>query len=100
MKLFQETLIGVFGEEHPDTLQTIFGMATCLHEIGTCVEAESLYIKAWHGWERILGQNHPDTVNCDPDTMTRSKYLSSPETTFLPFRSFQGSIDSTQRRRC
>jgi hypothetical protein len=45
VELFQETLnvrTRVFGEEHPDTLQTLFGMATCLHEKGQCVKAESL----------------------------------------------------------
>jgi len=38
-------------------------LAVCLDSQGRTLDAESLYRKTLEVRERILGENHPDTVN-------------------------------------
>jgi len=51
-----------FGENHPDTLISVFNLAVYHHNQGLYGQARPLYERALNGQERSLGANHPDTL--------------------------------------
>mmetsp|Transcript_35129 Transcript_35129/g.79712 ORF Transcript_35129/g.79712 Transcript_35129/m.79712 type:complete len:138 (-) Transcript_35129:301-714(-) len=53
----------VFGQQHPDTLESACKLASILTDQGKYDEAESLYQRALAGREATLGVGHPDTVD-------------------------------------
>jgi tetratricopeptide (TPR) repeat protein len=53
----------VWGEEHPDTLHSMYGLAQLYREQARYGEAEPLYAKILEGRRRVLGPQHPDTTD-------------------------------------
>ena len=51
----------VLGEEHPDTLKFMSGLAFVYLQQGRYEEAEPLSKKALEIRRRVLGEEHPDT---------------------------------------
>ena len=52
----------VFGEEHPNRLLTMNGLALLYGLEGKNAQAELLYTKVLETQRRVLGEEHPDTV--------------------------------------
>jgi tetratricopeptide (TPR) repeat protein len=52
----------VLGSEHPDTLRSIDGIASCLGNQGKHDEALEWYRRALAGQEKVLGSEHTDTL--------------------------------------
>ncbi len=52
-----------FGEEHPDTLASMYDLADLLQEQGRNDEAESLTVQVLETRQRTLGEEHPDTLD-------------------------------------
>lgn len=50
------------GDDHPDTLAALHGMASLLNSEGRNAEAEQLLLKVVQGRRRVLGEDHPDTL--------------------------------------
>ena len=46
-----------------DTLSGIFNLAACITALGCSSEAEPLFRQHLEGWTRVLGLDHPDTLN-------------------------------------
>lgn len=55
---FEEML----GNDHSDTLVTVFHLRLVLRHQGKQEEAEILYQRAMSGFEKIVGKEHPDTL--------------------------------------
>lgn len=57
----------MLGTEHPDTLSSVYGLA----DLNQCRKqydnASILYQRACSGYQKILGSDHPDTLNCSKD---------------------------------
>jgi tetratricopeptide (TPR) repeat protein len=56
----------VWGDEYPSTLETVRHLGISFEKQGKIKEAEQMYIRALHGYEKIWGDEHPsalDTVN-------------------------------------
>ncbi len=51
------------GEEHPDTLTSMYNLADVRQEQGRLGEAESLTVQVLEIRRRILGEDHPDTLD-------------------------------------
>ena len=66
LKLYETVL----GEEHPDTLTSVYCLAYLLHLQQRVREATPLYQRASAGYEKTLGSYHPTTQAC------REHYLS------------------------
>ncbi|KAL0930636.1 TPR domain protein (kinesin light chain) [Colletotrichum truncatum] len=52
------------GEEHPDTLVSVYNLAYLLQQQRQLEEANELYDWAWRGYIKALGPDHPDTILC------------------------------------
>jgi tetratricopeptide (TPR) repeat protein len=52
-----------FGEDHPETLWNIYGLADALRGQKKYSEAEALYRQLVEARGRILGKEHKDTLN-------------------------------------
>jgi serine/threonine protein kinase/Tfp pilus assembly protein PilF len=57
-----ETRRRALGEEHPDTLSSIFAMSTLLQDQVHFAEAEVYSREALEKRRRVLGEEHPDTL--------------------------------------
>jgi len=57
----------LFGDDHPDTLESMRCVANVLDELGRYGEAEALYVEALALHERLLGADHPDTLGTAAD---------------------------------
>ncbi len=53
---------GLFGEEHPETAESLHNLALLYWNLGMYDKAEPLYIKAHGIREKLLGSEHPDTI--------------------------------------
>ena len=64
--LYIEALEGrrlVLGNDHPNTLNSIFNLANVLQVQGKFYLAEPLYLEALEGRRRILSNDHPSTLS-------------------------------------
>jgi tetratricopeptide (TPR) repeat protein len=52
----------LLGDDHPDTLTTMYDLGIVLHDLGRLAEAEPLYRVSLEGRRRILGAEHPETL--------------------------------------
>ena len=52
----------VLGPEHPDTLQSMDGLAATYVNLGRLTEALKLYEECLEIRKRVLGPEHPDTL--------------------------------------
>jgi serine/threonine protein kinase len=52
-----------FGEEHPDTLESMFKLGWLYEHQKRYNEAEPLLVKSLEIRRRVLGEEHPDTLN-------------------------------------
>ena len=52
----------VLGDEHPDSLQAMKGLATVFYWDGRYAEAESLQLDTLQTETRVLGEEHPQTL--------------------------------------
>jgi hypothetical protein len=50
------------GNEHPDTLRVMIGLAVSYSDLGRRQEAMELREKVLEASQRILGNEHPDTL--------------------------------------
>lgn len=50
------------GDEHPETLMSVHVLATAYRTIGDIDRAIPLYQQALHGFQRVLGERHPQTL--------------------------------------
>jgi tetratricopeptide (TPR) repeat protein len=50
------------GPEHPDTLSSVYNLATLVSHQGDYAGAEALHRRALAGREKALGPEHPDTL--------------------------------------
>lgn len=50
------------GREHPDTLKSVYNLASLYLAQGRYGEAEALYRRALEAQERVLGKEHPQTL--------------------------------------
>jgi tetratricopeptide (TPR) repeat protein len=57
-----DTRMKILGQEHPDTLQSMNGLATLYWRMGRMKEAVELHGKTLDIRERVLGLQHPDTL--------------------------------------
>ena len=53
----------VFGPEHPDTINSISSLVSCIQAQGRCSEAEPMYRQALELSSRLFGPEHSDTIN-------------------------------------
>ncbi|KAJ7484114.1 hypothetical protein FB451DRAFT_1083488 [Mycena latifolia] len=51
------------GEDHPDTLETMYWLAWTYGQLGKLNEAEELGVSLWEKRRAILGDSHPDTLD-------------------------------------
>lgn len=56
-----------FGDEHPDTFETLASMGALLKDKGDYSEAEIVERKALKGRRAVLGSDHPDTLSSIDD---------------------------------
>ena len=49
----------VLGKEHPDTLMNIYYLAYLLHQKKRYKNAEVFYHRAYAGYRKTLGEEHP-----------------------------------------
>jgi hypothetical protein len=52
----------VLGPEHPDTLRSLYSLASCMRDVGDAAGALPLSRRALESCERVLGPEHPDTL--------------------------------------
>ena len=52
----------VMGPDHPDTINSINNLASCLNDQRRFEDAEPLYRQALEARVRVLGASHPDTM--------------------------------------
>ncbi|PVH90978.1 TPR repeat-containing protein, partial [Periconia macrospinosa] len=52
------------GNEHPDTLTSIYCLAFLFHQQHRYEAASELYERASSGYQQVLGPEHPTTVAC------------------------------------
>ncbi|KAF8533090.1 hypothetical protein BDD12DRAFT_867127 [Trichophaea hybrida] len=52
----------IFGQEHPDTLDTMHNLAMTYYSQRRWKEAEGLLLVVVEARKRILGQEHPNTL--------------------------------------
>jgi tetratricopeptide (TPR) repeat protein len=52
----------IMGQEHPDTLTSVNGLASLLQSQGKYAEAELLFRRVFSARERVLGLDHPYTL--------------------------------------
>ena len=57
-----ETLKGVIGQEHPDTLTSMASLASTYRTKGRWNEAEELFVQVMETFKRVLGQEHPSAL--------------------------------------
>ena len=50
------------GPQHPETLISIYHLATLYSHQGQYFEAEKLHTEVLTGIERVLGRDHPDAL--------------------------------------
>jgi tetratricopeptide (TPR) repeat protein len=55
------------GEEHPDTLKSMYNLALLYKEQNLYKEAETLYVRTLEGRCRVLGEEHRDTLKSMSD---------------------------------
>jgi tetratricopeptide (TPR) repeat protein len=60
----------VLGKEHPSTLNTVWHLASLYHDQRRYEDAAGLYKRAVEGFEKVLGPDHPDRVQCREDYST------------------------------
>ena len=60
--LVMETRKRVLGEEHPDTLTSMYNLASTYRSQGRWKEAEMLEVLVMETRKRVLGEEHPDTL--------------------------------------
>ena len=63
--MYERALAGqerTLGADHPDTLNTVNGLAVLLAKQGKLDEAKAMYERALAGRERTLGADHPHTL--------------------------------------
>ena len=53
----------VLGEEHPDTVGSMYNLACLYKDQGRYEQAEPLYVELLDIRRRVLGEEHPDTLN-------------------------------------
>jgi tetratricopeptide (TPR) repeat protein len=66
----------VFGVEHPSTLKSINNLGLVLHNQGKYGEAEAMYRQALEARQRILGCEHPHTLDSVSDVNEFGNVLS------------------------
>ena len=57
-----ELLLRVLGPDHPDTLNTMHGIAIALYNQGKYEEALKFYQEVLDKRKQILGPDHPETL--------------------------------------
>jgi Tetratricopeptide repeat len=65
VQLDEDTLVrrrGDLGEDHPDTLAAVNGLAISLRAAGEYQAARELDEDTLAGRRRVLGEDHPDTL--------------------------------------
>jgi non-specific serine/threonine protein kinase/serine/threonine-protein kinase len=58
-----ETRKRVLGDDHPDTLESMYGLADLYGNQGRYDEAEPLYLETLEIRMHVLGNDHPDTLD-------------------------------------
>ena len=69
-----ESFKSQFGNEHPDTLKSMFTLARTYHLHGQLEEAEKLYVQVLEARKRVLGEDHPDTLK-SMDRLVRTYFV-------------------------
>ncbi len=82
------------GEEHPDTLSSMYYLAYVHGNQGHVDESMSLFTKAFELQRRVLGEEHPDTLA----SMGQVTYLSMEEGTYEEVESLYARTLELQRR--
>jgi len=54
----------LLGQEHPDTLETMEGLARVYWRQGRYEKAQALFTQTLEGRREVLGEEHPDTLYC------------------------------------
>ncbi|KAJ7437969.1 hypothetical protein FB451DRAFT_1107983 [Mycena latifolia] len=57
----------LLGEDHPDTLESMFRLAWTYGQLGKFNKAEALGVSVWEKRREILGENHLDTLDAMGD---------------------------------
>ena len=64
------------GEDHPNTLASLYCLASLLATLKQYKEATGLYERAYAGYESRLGASHPTTISCHQDYSTMLSAIS------------------------
>ncbi len=58
-----EIRLSIYGDDHPDALESQHQLALTLYHVGFMIDAELLWRKVFEKRKALLGEDHPDTLN-------------------------------------
>jgi hypothetical protein len=64
-------LMLALGPSHPQTFTSMLNLATLLADVNEHEAAAALLPECFAGMQRVLGRDHPDTINCKKWMRTR-----------------------------